>query len=110
MAATGVRSAWRQYRSIPIVYRIGAAFVLGSAVGLLVGEPATALQPLGDLFVRLLSMIVIFTLLMGVRQLSLADLGKVGGQVGRSMRSPPRSPSVSGSRLRTSSIPGPDCS
>jgi len=114
MAATGVRLAWRQYRSIPIVYRIGAAFVLGSAVGLLVGEPATALQPLGDLFVRLLSMIVIpiviFTLLMGVRQLSLADLGKVGGQVGRSMRSPPRSPSVSGSRLRTSSIPGPDCS
>ena len=85
MSSGTVRSAWTRYRSIPIVYRIGAAFVLGSIVGLVVGEPATALQPLGDLFVRLLSMIVVpiivFTLLMGVRQLSPATLGKVGGQV-----------------------------
>ena len=85
MATKTVRNAWNSYRSIPIVYRIGAAFVLGSAVGLLVGEPATMLQPLGDMFVRLLSMIVIpiiiFTLLMGIRQLSPATLGKIGGQV-----------------------------
>lgn len=61
------------------------AFVLGSIVGLTVGEPVTVLKPLGDLFVRLLSMIVvpilIFTLLMGIRQLSPASLGKIGGQV-----------------------------
>lgn len=85
MATNAIRNAWDRYRSIPIVYRIGAAFVLGSAVGLIVGEPATALQPLGDLFVRLLSMIVVpiivLTLLMGVRQLSPATLGKIGGQV-----------------------------
>lgn len=69
----------------PIVYRIGAPFVLGSIVGLVVGEPATVLQPLGDIFVRLLSMIVIpivvFTLIMGVRRISPSTLGKVGGQV-----------------------------
>ena len=80
-----VRQLWRRYRSIPIVYRIGAAFVLGSLVGLAVGEPAARLQPLGDLFVRLLSMIVvpivIFTLLMGVRRLTPSRLGKMGGQV-----------------------------
>ena len=76
---------WRRYRSVPIVYRIGAAFLLGSLVGLAVGEPATRLEPLGDLFVRMLSMIIIpiivFTLVMGARQLSPSSLGKIGGQV-----------------------------
>ncbi|APW96381.1 dicarboxylate/amino acid:cation symporter [Halobiforma lacisalsi AJ5] len=76
---------WSRYRSVPIVYRIGVAFVLGSLFGLLVGEPATALEPLGDLFVDLLSMliipIIVFTLLMGARRLSPSNLGKIGGQV-----------------------------
>jgi Na+/H+-dicarboxylate symporter len=85
MAENGILRGWRRYRSVPIIYRIGAAFVLGSLVGLIVGEPATALQPIGDLFVRLLSMIVvpivIFTLLMGVRHLTPSSLGRVGGQV-----------------------------
>ncbi|MDL5361613.1 dicarboxylate/amino acid:cation symporter [Halalkalicoccus sp. NIPERK01] len=85
MAGNGILRGWRRYRSVPIIYRIGAAFVLGSIVGLVVGEPATALQPIGDLFVRLLSMIVvpivIFTLLMGVRHLTPSSLGRVGGQV-----------------------------
>lgn len=76
---------WRSYRSVPIVYRIAAAFVLGSIVGLAVGSPAQRLQPLGDLFVRLLKMIIIpiivFTLIMAARELSPANLGKIGGQV-----------------------------
>jgi Na+/H+-dicarboxylate symporter len=80
-----VHDLWRRYRAVPIVYRIGVAFVLGSIVGLAVGEPATRLQPLGDLFVRLLSMIVvpivIFTLLMGIRRLRPSQLGKIGAQV-----------------------------
>lgn len=79
------RSAWKRYRSVPIVYRIGVAFVLGALVGLVVGQPATSLQPVGDLFVRLLEMIIvpiiIFTLLMATRELSPKNLGKVGGQV-----------------------------
>jgi Na+/H+-dicarboxylate symporter len=82
---SSVRQVWQQYRSVPIVYRIGAAFVLGSIVGLVVGKPATALQPLGDLFIRLLRMIivpiVIFTIIMAARELSPAKLGKVGGEV-----------------------------
>ena len=77
-------SVWRRYRSIPIVYRIAAAFVLGSIVGLAVGPPAQRLQPLGDLFVRLLEMIIIpiivFTLLMAARRLSPTNLGKIGAQ------------------------------
>jgi Na+/H+-dicarboxylate symporter len=82
---SSVRQVWQQYRSVPIIYRIGAAFVLGSIVGLVVGKPATALQPLGDLFIRLLKMvivpIVIFTLIMAARELSPTKLGKIGGEV-----------------------------
>ncbi|ELY81499.1 dicarboxylate/amino acid:cation symporter [Natrinema pallidum] len=78
-------SILKQYRSVPIVYRIAVAFVLGALVGLVVGQPATSLQPVGDLFVRLLEMIIvpiiIFTLLMATRELSPKNLGKVGGQV-----------------------------
>lgn len=85
MAKSRIINGWRRYRSVPIIYRIGAAFVLGSLAGLTIGEPMTALQPLGDLFVRLLSMIVVpivvFTLLMGVRHLTPSSLGRVGGQV-----------------------------
>ncbi|CQR49906.1 MULTISPECIES: dicarboxylate/amino acid:cation symporter [Haloferax] len=85
MSQSSIASLWNRYRSVGIVYRIGVAFVLGSLVGLVVGEPATVLKPVGDLFVRLLEMlivpIVVFTLLMGVRQLSPASLGRVGAQV-----------------------------
>jgi len=73
MSSTTMRS-WRRYRSVPIVYRIGVAFVLGSVFGLVVGQPATALQPLGDLFVNLLSMlivpIVVFAAADGARRLA----------------------------------------
>ena len=78
-------SYWSRYRSVPIVYRIGVAFVLGSIVGLVVGQPATRLQPIGDIFVNLLSMlivpIIVFTLLMGARRLTPSKLGRIGGQV-----------------------------
>ncbi|WP_129116772.1 dicarboxylate/amino acid:cation symporter [Halegenticoccus tardaugens] len=84
MTGTITRS-WRRYRSVPLVYRIGIAFVLGSALGLVVGGRATALEPIGELFVRLLEMIVVpivvFTLLLGARRLTPSKLGRIGGQV-----------------------------
>ncbi|UPM42464.1 dicarboxylate/amino acid:cation symporter [Halocatena salina] len=83
--ATTISQLWQRYRSVQLVYRIAAAFVLGSVVGLLVGQRATVLQPLGDLFVRLLKMIivpiVVFTIVMASRQLSPSNLGKIGSQV-----------------------------
>ncbi|MFC6732910.1 dicarboxylate/amino acid:cation symporter [Haladaptatus sp. DYSN1] len=78
-------SLWQQYRSIPIIYRIATAFLLGSILGLALGQPATALRPLGDLFVRLLKMLIIpivfFTLVLGARRLTPSSLGAIGGQV-----------------------------
>ncbi|MFC6825022.1 dicarboxylate/amino acid:cation symporter [Halopelagius fulvigenes] len=78
-----VGSLWRRYRSVPLIYRISVAFVLGSAAGIAFGERMTVVQPLGDLFLRLLNMlvvpIIVFTLLTGIRQLSPARLGQIGG-------------------------------
>ena len=77
--------AWRRYRAVPLVYRIAVAFVLGALVGLTAGPAATVLAPLGELFLRLLGMIVVpivvFTLLSGVSRLSPTRLGRVGGTV-----------------------------
>ncbi|WP_435335868.1 dicarboxylate/amino acid:cation symporter [Haloarchaeobius sp. TZWWS8] len=82
MRATA-RSLWGRYRAIPLVYRIFVAFLLGSAAGLVFGDRMAVVQPLGDLFLRLLDMLVIpiivFTLLTGIRQLSPARLGRIGG-------------------------------
>ena len=76
-------SLWDRYRSISLIYRITLAFLLGSAAGLLFGEQMSVLRPLGDLFLRLLNMlivpIIVFTLLTGIRRLSPARLGRIGG-------------------------------
>ncbi|AHG01939.1 amino acid transporter (plasmid) [Halostagnicola larsenii XH-48] len=78
-----VGPVWQRYRSVPLIYRISLAFLLGSAAGIAFGEQMTVVEPLGDLFLRLLNMLVIpiivFTLLTGIRQLSPARLGKIGG-------------------------------
>ncbi|MFB6133498.1 MAG: dicarboxylate/amino acid:cation symporter [Halanaeroarchaeum sp.] len=76
---------WSRYRSVQIVYRLAVAFAIGALVGLTVGERATALRPLGDLFLRLLGMLVVplvvFTILTGMERLSPAKLGRIGGSV-----------------------------
>ncbi|MBM7555736.1 dicarboxylate/amino acid:cation symporter [Halanaerobacter jeridensis] len=75
---------WKKYRSIPLISRIAVAFVLGSILGLIFGQSITVLKPLGDLFVRLLKMIIIpivlFTLIAGMRKLTPSKLGQVGVQ------------------------------
>lgn len=80
-----VITLWKRYRSISLAYRLSAAFVLGAMLGLSVGPPATVLEPLRTLFLRLLRMlvvpIVIVTLLGGIRQLTPGNAGRVGGIV-----------------------------
>ncbi|ELZ13799.1 sodium:dicarboxylate symporter [Halovivax asiaticus JCM 14624] len=80
---TSIGSVWQRYRSVPLIYRITLAFVFGSVAGIAFGDRMTVVEPLGDLFLRLLNMLVIpiivFTLLTGIRQLSPARLGRIGG-------------------------------
>ncbi|MFA9518022.1 dicarboxylate/amino acid:cation symporter [Halopenitus sp. H-Gu1] len=82
MAGT-LSSFWQRYRSVGLIYRIAIAFVLGSAAGIAFGERMAIVEPLGEVFLRLLNMlvvpIIVFTLITGVRQLSPARLGRIGG-------------------------------
>lgn len=79
---TDNKNLWQKYRSIPIFYRIMTSLILGSIVGLIIGEPAGQLKPLGDILVRLLKMLVIpivfLTLIMGMRKIKPSKLGVIG--------------------------------
>ena len=65
---------YRRYRRLSLGVKILIFMAIGGVVGLIAGERATVLQPLGDLFIRLLMMVVIplvfFNLLAGVTSLT----------------------------------------
>ncbi|MHC4321720.1 MAG: dicarboxylate/amino acid:cation symporter [Planctomycetota bacterium] len=60
------------------------AFILGAIFGAIVGEPARALKPLGDIFIKLLSMLVVplifASLSTGVAGFDIKSLGRIGGK------------------------------
>lgn len=68
-----------------LLVRILIGLVLGAIVGLIFGQAISVISPLGDLFVRLLKMIVmpvvIFTLITGTASISPSRLGKVGTKI-----------------------------
>ena len=75
-----------RYRRLSLGLKILIFMVVGGGVGLLAGERATVLQPLGDLFIRLLMMAVIplvfFNLLAGITSLTdVSALGRLGGKI-----------------------------
>src|SRR5699024_2773299 len=58
-------------------------FLLGIIIGVIFGEPATILQPIGDLFLKLISMIVVplifFSITSGVASIGdFTKLKKIG--------------------------------
>ncbi|GAB3451015.1 dicarboxylate/amino acid:cation symporter [Streptomonospora sediminis] len=79
------RSLWRRYLDFPLIWKLAIGLVAGAAVGLVVGEPAAALQPLGEVFLRLLQMLVmplvVVTLIAGVSAITPARLGGIGLKV-----------------------------
>jgi Na+/H+-dicarboxylate symporter len=77
---------YRRYRKLSLGVKILIFMVLGVVVGIAFGERATALQPVGDLFIRLLMMAVIplvfFNLLAGITALTdVGALGRLGGKI-----------------------------
>ncbi len=72
--------AW--YFQSNLLIRILLGLVLGAIVGLLAGDSIAWLKPFGDVFVRLLKMIVmpvvLSTLVVGAASISPAKLGKIG--------------------------------
>lgn len=80
-----MKTAWRTYVETSLIVKITIALILGVVVGLLFGEDAAVLAPLGDLLLNLLTFLIIplilFTLMVGVNQSRLGDLGRMGGKV-----------------------------
>jgi Na+/H+-dicarboxylate symporter len=68
-----------------LLIRIMVGLVLGALVGLIVGPEIVWVRPFGDIFVRLLKMIVMpvvfFTLVVGAASISPARLGRVGAKI-----------------------------
>lgn len=73
------------YFKTSLLARIFIGLVLGVIVGLLAGEHILWVQPFGDIFIRLLKMIVmpiiLTTLVLGAASISPAQLGKIGGKI-----------------------------
>lgn len=73
------------YLHASLILKITIALVLGVLVGFMFGEQAALLAPLGDLLLRLLTFLIIplifFTLIVGVNQTNIGNLGRMGGKV-----------------------------
>ncbi len=79
------RGALDWYFKSNLLIRILIGLVAGAVVGLIVGPPIAVISPLGDLFVRLLKMIVmpvvLLSLIVGASSISPARLGRVGVKI-----------------------------
>ncbi|MGD8539508.1 MAG: dicarboxylate/amino acid:cation symporter [Candidatus Aminicenantes bacterium] len=71
---------YKRYRKLSLGTKILIFMVIGVAAGIVFGERATVVQPLGDLFIRLLMMaafpLIFFNLLAGMT--SLTDVRRLG--------------------------------
>ena len=80
-----MQNVMRGYLNASLIVKITVALVLGIIVGLVFGKDAAILAPLGDLLIKLLSFLIIplilFTLIVGVNQTKLNNLGRMGGKV-----------------------------
>lgn len=77
---------YARYRRLSLGVKILLFMAFGVGVGAIAGERALLLQPLGDLFIRLLMMAVIplvfFNLLAGITSLTdVSALGRLGGKI-----------------------------
>lgn len=86
MAQENKKKHWYSwYFDFNLLYRILIGLVLGIIVGLVFRDHILWIKPFGDLFVRLLKMImmpiILSTLIVGASSVSPANLGKVGIRV-----------------------------
>ncbi|TDL31941.1 dicarboxylate/amino acid:cation symporter [Jeotgalibacillus sp. S-D1] len=79
-----MKKAWKGYVSASLILKITIALVLGVTAGLIFGEDMSVLTPLGDLLMNLLTFLILplilFTLMAGVNQTKLSQLGRMGGK------------------------------
>lgn len=82
---SGKRGFMDWYFKSNLLVRILIGFILGVIVGLAAGPSILWVKPFGDIFIRLLQMIVVpvifFSLVVGAASLSPARLGRVGVKI-----------------------------
>ncbi|WP_085993095.1 dicarboxylate/amino acid:cation symporter [Oceanobacillus senegalensis] len=80
-----MKAIWNKYLEASLIMKITIALILGVITGILFGQDAEVLSPFGDLLLRLLKFLIIplilFTLIVGVNQTKIGNLGKMGGKV-----------------------------
>lgn len=80
-----MKALWKSYLNISLILKITIALILGVIVGLVFGEDTAVLAPFGDLLLRLLTFLIVplifFTLIVGINQSRIGDLGRMGGKV-----------------------------
>lgn len=80
-----MKTLWRGYLDASLILKITVALILGIIVGLIFGKDAAVLAPFGDLLIHLLKFLIIplilFTLIVGVNQTKIGNLGRMGGKV-----------------------------
>ncbi|MEL3970996.1 dicarboxylate/amino acid:cation symporter [Rossellomorea oryzaecorticis] len=80
-----MKAIWKSYRDASLILKITVALVLGVIAGLVFGEDASVLTPLGDVLIRLLKFLILplilFTLIVGVNQTRVSKLGRMGGKM-----------------------------
>lgn len=73
------------YLHASLILKITIALILGIIAGFLLGDNASVLAPFGDLLLRLLTFLIIplilFTLIVGVNQTNISNLGRMGTKV-----------------------------
>ncbi|MEK3936606.1 dicarboxylate/amino acid:cation symporter [Sporosarcina sp. FSL W7-1349] len=80
-----MKKLWNTYLHTSLIVKITVALVLGVLAGFVMGEQASVLAPFGDLLIRLLTFLIIplilFTLIVGINQTNIGNLGRMGGKV-----------------------------
>ncbi|WP_211315973.1 dicarboxylate/amino acid:cation symporter [Oceanobacillus chungangensis] len=80
-----MHALWKWYRDKSFILKITVGFLLGIIAGLALGPSAQFVSPLGDLFLRLLQMIIVplilFTLIGAVNSSNPKQFGRVGVKI-----------------------------
>lgn len=81
-----MKKLFHKYLDASLILKITIGLILGIIVGIVFGmDAATVLSPFGDLLLRLLQFLIIplilFTLIVGVNQTNITNLGRMGGKV-----------------------------
>ena len=76
---------WRRYFNFPLIWKLAIALITGIIAGIIFGEKITVISFLGELLLRLLSMLVlpliITTLIVGILSTTPKTLGRIGAKI-----------------------------